>query len=139
TVGAAFGSCCSASSTALSKQVPFLFLICYIAFTPSALRERSPASPRQVASSAGGDQLGGAVVYRKGELSKGTIDRNWPHQVALPAARCGGANHVTIRLFCEDEKLSLCVRGHSFRSDDVDVIVSALLIPSARRNSGRAS
>ena len=25
------------------------------------------------------------MVYRKGELSKGTIDREWPHQVAVPA------------------------------------------------------
>jgi hypothetical protein len=63
------------------------------------------------------------VVYRKGELSKGTIDSNWPHQVALPAARCGGGKYVTIRLFREDEKLSLCVRGHSFRRDDVDMSV----------------
>jgi hypothetical protein len=52
------------------------------------------------------------MIYRKGELSKGTIDRDWPHQVALPAARCGGANYVSMRLFCEEEKLSLCVRGH---------------------------
>lgn len=42
------------------------------------------------------------VVYRKGELSKGSIDRQWPHPVALPAARCGGANYVTIRFFCEE-------------------------------------
>jgi hypothetical protein len=61
------------------------------------------------------------VVYRKGELSKGTMDRQWPHQVALPAARCGGANYVTIRLFCEG--LSLCPRGHSFRRDDTDMSV----------------
>jgi hypothetical protein len=40
-----------------------------------------------------------------------------------PAARCGGANYVTSRLFCDDEKLSLCVRGHSFRLGDVDMIV----------------
>jgi hypothetical protein len=53
------------------------------------------------------------VVYRKGELSKGTMDRQWPHQVALPAARCSGHNYVTVRLFCED--LSLCPRTHSFR------------------------
>jgi len=25
------------------------------------------------------------MVYRKGELSKAMIDRQWPHQVALPA------------------------------------------------------
>jgi uncharacterized protein CbrC (UPF0167 family) len=63
------------------------------------------------------------MVYRKGELSKGTIDRQWPHQVALPAARCAGGNYVTIRLFCEDQRLSLCVRGHSFRRDDIDMNV----------------
>jgi hypothetical protein len=61
------------------------------------------------------------VVYRKGELSKGTIDRDWPHQVALPAYRCTGHNYVTIRLFCEG--LSLCTRGHSFRRDDIDMTV----------------
>jgi hypothetical protein len=27
---------------------------------------------------------GSLVVYHKGELSKGTIDRQWPHQVAPP-------------------------------------------------------
>ena len=63
----------------------------------------------------------GAVVYRKGELSKGTIDRDWPHQVALPAERCLGGNYVTIRLFCDG--LSLCPRGHSFRRDDTDMNV----------------
>jgi hypothetical protein len=62
-----------------------------------------------------------AVVYRKGELSKGTMDREWPHQVALPAHQCSGPNYVTIRLFCEP--LSLCQRTHTFRRDDVDVLV----------------
>jgi hypothetical protein len=59
------------------------------------------------------------LVYRKGELSKGTMDRQWPHQVALPASRCGGHNYVTLRLFCEP--LSLC--PHSYRSNDIDMIV----------------
>jgi len=27
------------------------------------------------------------VVYRKGQLSKGMMDRQWPHQVALRAMR----------------------------------------------------
>ena len=39
------------------------------------------------------------MVYRKGELSKGTMDRQWPHQLALPAARCTGGNYVTIHEF----------------------------------------
>jgi hypothetical protein len=71
---------------------------------------------------ASGIHLNGCVVvYRKGELSKGTIDREWPHQVALRADRCAGHNYFTIRLFCEG--LSLCPRGHSFRRDDIDMTV----------------
>ena len=61
------------------------------------------------------------MVYRKGELSKAMMDRDWPHQVALPASTCTGGNYVTIRLFCEP--LSLCPRTHSFRRNDVDMIV----------------
>jgi hypothetical protein len=49
------------------------------------------------------------------------IDREWPHQVALPAARCTGHNYITIRLFCEG--LSLCPRGHSFYRNDMDMSV----------------
>jgi hypothetical protein len=61
------------------------------------------------------------MIYRKGELSKDTIDRDRPHQVALPAARCTGHNYGRIHLFCED--LSLCPRGHSFRRDIIDMNV----------------
>jgi hypothetical protein len=61
------------------------------------------------------------VIRRRGELNKEKIDRDWPHQVALPAARCTGRNYVTIRLFCEE--LSLCPRGHSYRLCDTDVNV----------------
>ena len=57
------------------------------------------------------------MVYRKGELSKGTIDRQWPHQVALRADDCTGKNFVIIRVFCEG--LSLCQRGHFFYRDTV--------------------
>jgi len=51
------------------------------------------------------------------------MDREWPHQVALPAYRCNGGNYITIRLFCDEHRLSLCTRTHSFRHDDYDVIV----------------
>jgi hypothetical protein len=61
------------------------------------------------------------MIYRKGELSKGIIDRDWPHQIALPAERCMGGNYVTIRLFCEG--LSLCPRGHCFHRDNTDMNV----------------
>jgi hypothetical protein len=74
---------------------------------------------------AGGDHRsigsGGVVVYRKGELSIARIDREWPHQVALPGNRCTGHTYVTIRLFCEG--LSLCPRGHCFRRDGIDMNV----------------
>jgi hypothetical protein len=76
---------------------------------------------RNAPSSAGGDQHGGgAVVYRKGELSKGTIES----RVAVPARDAGERVHrelVAIRRFCEGP--SLCPRGHSFRRDDTDMIV----------------
>jgi len=61
------------------------------------------------------------MVYRGGELSKAMMERDWPHQVALPATRCHGHNYVTLRFFCEP--LSLCPRTHSYRRDDQDVIV----------------
>lgn len=57
------------------------------------------------------------MVYRKGEMTKATIDREWPHQVALPEHRCTGHNYKTLRYFCNGEGLSLCGRGHSFKRD----------------------
>jgi hypothetical protein len=63
------------------------------------------------------------VVYRKGALSNSTIDRDWPHQVALAARMVSGANYATITKFCRDEDLSLCQRGHSFRRNDEDFVV----------------
>ena len=32
------------------------------------------------------------MVYRKGEMTKGDIDRRWPHQVVLRAEHLGAAN-----------------------------------------------
>ena len=50
-------------------------------------------------------------MYRKGELSPAAIDREWPHQVALPQSACKGGGYKTIHAFCET--LSLCPRGHA--------------------------
>src|SRR5262245_17432325 len=63
------------------------------------------------------------MTRRKGELSKAAIDSGWPHQVALRADQCVGAEYMTARRFCEGEGLSLCERGHSFRRDDRDYVV----------------
>jgi hypothetical protein len=62
------------------------------------------------------------VVYRKGELSKATIDREWPHQVALPGSQVSRDYYVILN-FCRDERLSLCVRGHGFQRDKMDFVV----------------
>ena len=57
------------------------------------------------------------MVYRKGELSKDTMDRQWPHQVALRADFVSGANFPVIHEFCRS--LSLCPRGHFFYRDGI--------------------
>jgi hypothetical protein len=53
---------------------------------------------------------------RKGELSPARVDREWPHQVMLPANDCTGQNYNVIHEFCAD--LSLCPRGHSIMKND---------------------
>jgi hypothetical protein len=58
------------------------------------------------------------MVRRKGEITSAQIDREWPHQVALPADLVRGSNYVVIHDFCRSESLSLSPRGHSFRGDD---------------------
>jgi hypothetical protein len=59
-------------------------------------------------------------MRRRGELSKTMIDRDWPHQVALPAP-------VVVTRFKEIQeaarRLSACTRTHAFRRDDLDHVV----------------
>ena len=45
-------------------------------------------------------------MRRKGELSKGRIDRERPHQVALPASFVNGKNYMILHRFCRG--LSVC-------------------------------
>lgn len=56
------------------------------------------------------------MIYRKGELSPASIDRDWPHQVALPASASANGGYKMIHAFCKD--LSLCPRGHSVFHED---------------------
>jgi hypothetical protein len=51
-------------------------------------------------------------VRRKGELSKSTIDRNWPHQVALPERLSCREHWPPQNAFCEG--LDVSPRGHCF-------------------------
>ena len=56
------------------------------------------------------------MVYRKGELSPAAIDRDWPHQVALPASASLNGGYKAIHDFCKN--LSLCSRGHAVIHND---------------------
>ncbi len=53
-------------------------------------------------------------MRRRGQLSKFSIDRGWPHQVALPNNQVV-SEHTAITTFCDN--LSLCQRGHTFERD----------------------
>jgi hypothetical protein len=57
------------------------------------------------------------VTRRKGELSARMIDRDWPHQVTLPADRVMGKHYPIIHDFCR--ALSLCQRGHTVQRDSI--------------------
>ena len=61
------------------------------------------------------------MAIRKGELSQRTIEREWPHQVAITAETCRGGGYITTHYFCEE--LSLCPRHGYFRRDDRDYVV----------------
>jgi hypothetical protein len=65
------------------------------------------------------------VVYRKGELSKAIVDRQWPYQVALPAYRCMGHTYRTIHFFCEGLSLSPCTHLYSRGAQDVTIFCFA--------------
>jgi hypothetical protein len=55
-------------------------------------------------------------MRRKGELSPLRGDREWPHQIILPANECLNQQYKIIHEFCAD--LSLYPRGHSIFKDD---------------------
>jgi hypothetical protein len=60
------------------------------------------------------------VARRKGELTKATIDREWPHQVAVPADVVREQFKVIDRV---GRGLSLCARGHTVRREGVEYVV----------------
>jgi hypothetical protein len=60
------------------------------------------------------------MTRRKGELSSRMMDREWPHQVPLPADEVMGDKYRVTHEFCRD--LSLCPRGHSVCRDNVALL-----------------
>ena len=57
-----------------------------------------------------------------------TINREWPHQVAVTAETCRGDGYLTTHYFCEG--LSLCPRHGYFRRDDRDYVVFCFADPA---------
>jgi hypothetical protein len=72
---------------------------------------------------------------RKGELSPNRVDREWPHQIMLPANDVLGQNYNAVHAFCAD--LSLCPRGHSIVKDDKWHHVFCFAEKNMLRNSTR--
>jgi hypothetical protein len=56
------------------------------------------------------------MVHRRGEFSSARVDREWPHQVALPASASLNGVYETIHEFCKS--LSLCLRGRTACHED---------------------
>ncbi|NJO33010.1 MAG: hypothetical protein HC869_07520 [Rhodospirillales bacterium] len=67
------------------------------------------------------------MVYRKGELSPATMDREWPHQVAVAAEFVNGKNKTIIDRFCRG--LSVCPRRHTFQRDRKEYLVYCFADP----------
>ena len=68
------------------------------------------------------------MAQRKGELTKGAIDRDYPHQVELCADPTTGKNYDAALAFCRG--LSLAPRGHSRRKDNTDYNVWCFADPA---------
>jgi hypothetical protein len=61
------------------------------------------------------------MVHRKGELTGAQMDREWPHQIALPVEAVLGKNKTIIDRFCRG--LSVCPRRHSYWQHDKEFLV----------------
>src|SRR5712671_1666006 len=68
------------------------------------------------------------MTRRKGEITPSTIDREWPHQVALPADQVAGKNYSITQNLCRG--LSLCPRGHTVRRDNITYTVFCFADPA---------
>jgi hypothetical protein len=76
------------------------------------------------------------MVYRKGEITGATIDRDYPHQVALPADTVQ-LHYWAIEDFCRGR--SRAPRGHSVFHDDQWWHVSCFADPDDAQAFGSGS
>jgi hypothetical protein len=80
------------------------------------------------------------VVYRKGELSRTTIDRDWPHQLALSAEYLRGKNCIIVQRFCRG--LSVCSCNRKYWREGKEYLAycfTAVTMPSSSRCTSAAS
>jgi hypothetical protein len=70
------------------------------------------------------------MTRRKGELTGGRIDREWPYQVALLADQVAGKHYSVTRDFCRG--LSLCPRGHTVLRENITYSVFCFADPAHR-------
>ncbi len=66
-------------------------------------------------------------MRRKGELSPAQIDRNWPHQIVVPADIAAGFAGAAVHQVCKE--LDGCPRHHSFVHDGVWYLVYCFAKP----------
>ena len=68
------------------------------------------------------------MTRRKGEMSKGAVDRDYPHQVELRADLTTGKNCDAALAFCRG--LTLAPRGRSRRKENTDYNVWCFADPA---------